>query len=575
MIFEALWDAGRYAEETALLAGLCDGTHDGSMLLAADLGAPRATLERLIAARRSGTLVALYPVLDDPYEAAVADIATHIASLPDIDGRRTMLRALGEDKIRVNGGRLADFTPLDERLRSVASFVCKLADLMLFATEAERQRFQRFLGRELTRFTFVPLPEPRAAADRGGSPAICIFAPSSARNRLHLTELALEGCAARIDIVAAGDAPAIQSDVAAVVCPEWWRPIRSAAVAASGFRVVAPRLGGADERGHARVYDEIDARSMRRAVSAALTERAPDTATLRTAQDPAQALKRQASQYRSGPLVSVIVRTFDRPQLLLRALESIAAQQYRPLEAIVVNGGGPDIRPLLGRFENRLPIVYVDAGRRTFISESSNLGAAAAAGDFIAYLDDDDVLYPDHIARCAETLACSGADLVYTNCVAEYAETDGTNKRVLDITMYLDRDFDPDTLLVSNIAPIHSIVHRRDVFERFGRFDESFAVCDDWEMWTRVAQTGTVVHIDRATCEYSWRWDSGRDGNMTLTQQQNFVTAHGRIYARLAHRVANRPSILDQQRSTLDFIANRAQALALQPERARELLFTR
>jgi hypothetical protein len=163
------------------------------------------------------------------------------------------------------------------------------------------------------------------------------------------------------------------------------------------------------------------------------------------------------------------------------------------------------------------------------------------------------------------------ADIAFTLCIAECAEMSGDNKHVLGYQVYLDRSLHPDDIYISNVSPIHSIVHPRALFDRFGYFDESLPVTDDWELWLRVASGGgRFVRIDRATCEYSWRYDAER-GNMTLDHQWDFVKAYEKIVARYAVPVANRPRVQAQQAQTLAIQRNRA-AAATDPARSAEIV---
>ncbi len=102
----------------------------------------------------------------------------------------------------------------------------------------------------------------------------------------------------------------------------------------------------------------------------------------------------------NNPLVSIIVRTKDRPKLLKRALESIAAQTYRPIEAIVVNDGGceldiEELKSILGD----VSLNYVRLEKNTGRAHAGNVGIENAKGEYIGFLDDDDVLYPEHVAE--------------------------------------------------------------------------------------------------------------------------------------------------------------------------------
>lgn len=105
-------------------------------------------------------------------------------------------------------------------------------------------------------------------------------------------------------------------------------------------------------------------------------------------------------------LVTIIIRSMDR-STLVEALESVANQTYPDIEVIVVNAKGGSHTPLessCGRFslgltnQNGAPV-----GR----SASANAGLEAARGDILGFLDDDDLLLPDHVANLVNALCAN------------------------------------------------------------------------------------------------------------------------------------------------------------------------
>ena len=91
----------------------------------------------------------------------------------------------------------------------------------------------------------------------------------------------------------------------------------------------------------------------------------------------------------------MVVRTRDRPQLLAEALDSLARGSYRRVEVVLVNDGGaappvPDGYPL----ELRRVELTENRGR----AGAADAGVAAAGGDYVAFLDDDDLAAPEHLA---------------------------------------------------------------------------------------------------------------------------------------------------------------------------------
>lgn len=100
------------------------------------------------------------------------------------------------------------------------------------------------------------------------------------------------------------------------------------------------------------------------------------------------------------PFSSVIIPTFNRPEMLGRALTSLRWQSFKNFEVVVVNDRGDDPSPILNAFPE-LDITLLEsmvkgpAGAR-------NTGLAAARGEYIANLDDDDIYYDNHLAAAAE-----------------------------------------------------------------------------------------------------------------------------------------------------------------------------
>jgi glycosyltransferase involved in cell wall biosynthesis len=101
--------------------------------------------------------------------------------------------------------------------------------------------------------------------------------------------------------------------------------------------------------------------------------------------------------------------------MLRDALASIAAQTYSPIEIIVVNDAGGDVEGVVSLFGLKQRIVYLKHAINKGLSAARNTGLKAASGDYIAYLDDDDVYYPDHIDTLVSFLLASDFKVAYTD----------------------------------------------------------------------------------------------------------------------------------------------------------------
>ncbi len=192
------------------------------------------------------------------------------------------------------------------------------------------------------------------------------------------------------------------------------------------------------------------------------------------------------------PLISVIVRSMDRPSLR-QALDSIALQTYPNIEVVIVNAKGEGHRSLpdaCGRYPMRL------IGGGPFArSRAANVGLDEARGQFLMFLDDDDWFYPHHVARLKQALDEDGP------AVAAYSSI-----RCLDAggaeTRRFEADFDPVQLCIDNYIPIHAVLFRREVVDGGARFDEGLALCEDWEFWQQVATRGPFLHVPEIGATY-------------------------------------------------------------------------
>ncbi|HEU4598971.1 MAG TPA: glycosyltransferase family A protein, partial [Solirubrobacterales bacterium] len=193
-------------------------------------------------------------------------------------------------------------------------------------------------------------------------------------------------------------------------------------------------------------------------------------------------------------LVSVIVPTFNRLDLLRDLLDSLRSQRWRPLEAIVVDDGSTEdsIASLAGLWEgqNGLDLRILRQDHRG-PAAARNRGLDAARGEYLYFIDSDDLVEPDGIALMAEALEASGAPY----CVAQVRSVGPDGAPLPDNdgnVSYIDRD----AVLGSRWA-IHAALYRRGVFDRAGRFDESLRLGEDAELrWRIVAANEPGLALD-------------------------------------------------------------------------------
>jgi len=205
-----------------------------------------------------------------------------------------------------------------------------------------------------------------------------------------------------------------------------------------------------------------------------------------------------------GPRVSVILRTKDRTDLLAEALGSLRAQTFTDFETLLVNDGGPVPEALLASPPGRgLRVVAPPApGGRT---RALNAGLAAAAGGWIAYLDDDDLYLPGHL-EALDRARQAGARAAHTSVrqVRQEKGADGAWRDAGTITTW-DRPLDSGRLLFKNDVPLIAVGHERALAAEAGGFDESFDLFEDWDFLLRLLRLAEVRHVPDVTAVYRVR----------------------------------------------------------------------
>ncbi|MGE5509446.1 MAG: glycosyltransferase family 2 protein [Chitinophagales bacterium] len=189
----------------------------------------------------------------------------------------------------------------------------------------------------------------------------------------------------------------------------------------------------------------------------------------------------------SQPAFSVIVRTCNRPEFLPRCLESIARQECRDFEVVLVNDGGPPVHPAAP-----FPLTCVQHDKRRGRPYALNSGLRAARGRYLAFLDDDDRYLPHHLSTLAEVLS-DAAPAAYTDVYS--VGKDGRRE------LTWNRDFWQPLLYWENWIPICALGVSRAVAEEVGEVDERLLAFEDWDYLIRLSERVRFRHVPVPTAE--------------------------------------------------------------------------
>ena len=227
------------------------------------------------------------------------------------------------------------------------------------------------------------------------------------------------------------------------------------------------------------------------------------------------------------PRVAVIIATKDRPSTLTRALESLAQQTNPGLFGIIIVNDSTDqskeftiCRPDFISWDR---IKIIDLGHQG-LSASRNLALSILWDDteFVTYLDDDDVVLPEHIETLVRAMD-AGAKVAYTDSLLAIEDI---NLNVKSRKPYVSNDYSREELLQRNLTPICNVMHVRDDL----RFDTEMPVLEDWDFLIRLSEKYDFVHVPTITAEVHWR--ENKQDNMTHTHATLFKEYEQRIIER-------------------------------------------
>jgi len=209
------------------------------------------------------------------------------------------------------------------------------------------------------------------------------------------------------------------------------------------------------------------------------------------------------TQKKAGPVVTVLVPTFNRRRYLARALASVVRQSYQNLQIIVINDGGEDVSDLVNSFGDPR-LIFINRKENYGKAFSLNEAITGAEGKYIAYLDDDDLYYPNHIETLVDALENqTDCQVAYSDLYKVYCKIfpDGS-QQVLSKVVEFCRDFDRFVMLYFNQTVHQSLMHRRDLLEKTGPYNEDLNILIDWDMTRRLVFFSDFHHAHRITGEF-------------------------------------------------------------------------
>jgi glycosyltransferase involved in cell wall biosynthesis len=193
----------------------------------------------------------------------------------------------------------------------------------------------------------------------------------------------------------------------------------------------------------------------------------------------------------ADPTVSVLVPLYQSEPWIAAALDSALAQTMSDFEVIVVDDGSTDGGPGIARaYAERDARVRYLRQENAGLPGARNTGLAAASGEYISFLDADDLWLPDKLER---QLAAASDGVLYGDAFIMYDEGEPTSERLSEIVSPASGDIF-DTLVQYNAVPVLTALVPTELMERFGGFDATQRQVEDWDLWLRMSASGVHFH---------------------------------------------------------------------------------
>lgn len=185
----------------------------------------------------------------------------------------------------------------------------------------------------------------------------------------------------------------------------------------------------------------------------------------------------------------------------MEAVGSVLAQTYGNIEVILVEDGGSLCEPLIADLADRTRLTYVPLGSRVGRAVAGNAGLERARGDYLNFLDDDDLLFPGHVETLVRAL--NGRDAVV------YAGWESVRVKWISLEPLKYRPsashrqslppFNKFSLWLANYIAIQSVMFPRSLYDQLGGFDEALYAMEDWELWCRYSTRGDFLFVPEVT----------------------------------------------------------------------------
>ena len=262
------------------------------------------------------------------------------------------------------------------------------------------------------------------------------------------------------------------------------------------------------------------------------------------------------------PLVSIILPTYNRANVIKGAIKSVLNQTYKNLELIIIDDGSTDETEDIIKGMKDKRIRYFKYVQNRGVSYARNKGILLAKGSLIAFQDSDDIWLKDKLERQIQIMINTTPDVgvVYTGFWQIY----DANRIYIPSKEIKSREgYILKNLINGNFVGTPTMLVKRDCFNRVGLFDESLPRLNDWELCIRLAQHYKFLLIDEPLVIAHISKDSiSRDDKKLITALDIILNKHydlfskdkrslGHFYINLSYSLENNKKFIESKRNII------------------------
>jgi glycosyltransferase involved in cell wall biosynthesis len=225
-----------------------------------------------------------------------------------------------------------------------------------------------------------------------------------------------------------------------------------------------------------------------------------------------------------NPLISVIIPVFNGEKWIEQTINSVLSQTFKSYELIIINDGSTDnTEKVILDFNDKLIYRIKENGGQ---ASARNLGIKLASGEYISFIDSDDLWVPEKLDIQYSQLLQSGLKWSYTNAIAFREDISNIIFRFSESNKHYSGEIF-DKLFLNCFIPSPTLLINKSVFDRIGLFNEDLLLKnrEDWNMWIRISQFYPIHYISEPLAYYRLH------SNSVTSSESRDNSINGFIYA--------------------------------------------